>query len=86
MVVHIAVPSQSFHQQKVDLLWRTLSEKSQRFQQVHTTTGPVSVSGNHGGGLNVGDVESIVALYDAELREASAVKYGDDIQGMIIKT
>ncbi|KAJ8046952.1 DALR anticodon-binding domain-containing protein 3 [Holothuria leucospilota] len=80
VVVHISVPSQSFLQQKVDLLWRTLSEKSERFQQVHTTIGPVSLSDTHGGGSDVGDVESIVALYDAELREASAVKYGDDIQ------
>ncbi|XP_071816552.1 DALR anticodon-binding domain-containing protein 3-like [Apostichopus japonicus] len=80
MALHISTPSQSHHQQSVELLWRSLSESARNSVPLHITIGPVSVTAVTANSTEVGSVASIIASYESELREASAVKYGDEVQ------
>ncbi|PIK55262.1 putative DALR anticodon-binding domain-containing protein 3 [Apostichopus japonicus] len=80
MALHISTPSQNHHQQSVELIWRSLSESARNSVPVHITLGPVSVTAVTANSTDVGSIASIIASYESELREASAVKYGDEVQ------
>ncbi|XP_072017674.1 DALR anticodon-binding domain-containing protein 3-like [Amphiura filiformis] len=79
-VIHVVPKTKEFHQQLVDLTWRIVSD-TDGSSQLHAICGPVLTRASSGGSEKDMTVEEFYSIREAQTREASVMKYGDEVQG-----
>ncbi|XP_071481114.1 DALR anticodon-binding domain-containing protein 3-like [Diadema antillarum] len=91
-ILHIVPSSCEFTQQQSDLALRALSTDFSSCQQFHLSCAPVSISQQNGpkpavegavpGGVrNTMDADALYSIRESQMRAASVMKYGDQVQG-----
>ncbi|XP_001192714.4 DALR anticodon-binding domain-containing protein 3 [Strongylocentrotus purpuratus] len=79
-ILHAVPASQEFLQQQVDLTMRALSQDGHSSDHSHLCCAPVQLTGGKRQGKGM-DVEEFYDIRYSQMREASVMKYGDQVKG-----